>query len=151
MGERIRPIVHLLFACDDAACDLRTDRWVLTNPWSAVTLPPGATFPFRAEEFWVYVQLTDGLGPFDMAVEIRHLVDSGPPRVVGWSPVTRLEFPNEGRLLAIDTAFALRGIPFREAGVYEIRVLADGDEPDSWAPLAGATFELRVLDRRTVI
>src|SRR5207245_222412 len=122
-----------------AVYDLRTDRWMLTNPWSTVALPPGAKFPFRAEELWVYVQLTDGLGEFDLAVEMRHLVDDHPARVVGWSPVTKLEFPATGRLLAIDTAFAMRGVPFREPGMYEIRVFADGDDPDSWLPLAGAT------------
>ena len=151
MAERIRPVVHLLFACDDAVCDLQTGRWTLSNPWHAVTLPPGATFPFRADEFWVYVQLAGGLGSFDLAVEIRRLVDDGPPRVVGWSPVSRIEFPADARLLAIDTAFALRRVPFREPGLYEIRVLADGDGPGGWAPLAGATFVLRVLDRRTVV
>jgi hypothetical protein len=97
------------------------------------------------------VQLAGGRGRFEFAVEMRQLFDDGPPRVVGWSPVTRLEFPEGERLLAIDTAFVLRRIPFREAGVYDIRVLADGDDPGSWVPLAGATCELRVLDRRRVI
>jgi hypothetical protein len=151
VGERIRPVVHLLFACDAAERDAGTDRWILTNPWSTVALPPGATFPFRAEEFWVYAQFTGVIGEFELAVEMRHLVDNQSPRVVGWSPVARIVFPAGGRLLAIDTAFALRGVPFREPGVYEIRALADGDDPGSWAPLAGTTFELRVLDRRTVV
>jgi len=151
MAERIRPVVDLLFACDDARYDLESERWVLTNPWYAVTLPPGAAFPFVAEEFWVYAQLADGLGQFDLAVEMRHLVNDGPPRVMGWSPVTRLPFRVGDRLDAIKTAFALRRVPFREPGVYEIRVLAEGDHPGRWEPLTGVTFQLRVLDRREVV
>ena len=51
MIARILPFVRLLFACDDASYEIDNNRWVLTNPWSLVTLPPGATFLFRAEEF----------------------------------------------------------------------------------------------------
>ena len=51
----------------------------------------------------------------------------------------------------IDTAFALRHVPFREPGVYEIRVLADGDEPGSWMPLTGTTYELQILDSREIL
>ncbi len=112
----------------------------MTQSLSLVTLPPGATFPFRAEEFWVYAQLTDGLGQFELAVEMRQRVHDQSLRVVGWSSVTRLEFPSTPRLL-----------PFREPGVYEIRILADSDEPGSWVPLAGSTYELQLLDSRNVL
>src|SRR5438552_12480932 len=91
--NRIRPLVRLLFACDDATWEVDGERWVLTKPWHVVTLPPGATFPFRAEEVWVYAQLSDGLGAFDLAIEMRQLRDDEVPRLVGWSPVTRAEFP----------------------------------------------------------
>jgi hypothetical protein len=113
-------------------------------------LPSEASFPFRSEEFWVYAQLTGGLGEFEIAVEMRHLVDNRPARVVGWSRVTPVDFPAGNRLVAIDAAFPLRGVPFREPGLYEIRVLADGEVPDSWEPLQGV-FEFRVLDGRQVV
>lgn len=151
MAARILPLVRLLFACDEAVCEIDTQRWVLTNPWSLVTVPPGAAFPFRAEEFWVYVQLTDGLGQFELAVEMRQRVHDQSLRVVGWSSITRLEFPGAPRLLMIDTAFGLKHVPFREPGVHEIRILADGDEPGNWVPLAGTTYELQILDSRRVL
>lgn len=96
----------------------------------------------------MYAQLTDGLGAFELAIEMRHVTDDQRLRVVGWSPVTRVEFARGDRLQTIDTVFALRHVPFREPGLYEIRVLADSDAPDGWAPLAGATCELRILDSR---
>lgn len=97
------------------------------------------------------MQLTDGVGQFELAVEMRQRVHDQSLRVVGWSSVTRLEFPASPRLLMIDTAFALRHVPFREPGVYEIRVLADGDEPGSWMPLTGTTYELQILDSREIL
>ena len=148
MAQRIRPTIRLLFACDDATYEIDTSRWVLTNPWYAVALPPGATFPFRADEFWVYVQLSGGSGAFDLAIEMRHLTDDQGPRVVGWSPTARVEFPAGDRLQVIDTAFGLKHVPFREEGLYEIRVLAEGDQPGTWLPRSGSICELRVLDPR---
>jgi hypothetical protein len=151
VAERIRPFVHLLFACDEAVYDTATDRWVLTHPWHAVSLPPEASFPFRSDEFWVSSQLTDGLGKFELGVELRHLLDDQPPRVIGWSRIDSFSFSGANRLAATDTAFPLRHVPFREAGLYEIRILADGDVPDSWEPLPGLTYEFRVLDRRPIV
>jgi hypothetical protein len=150
VADRIRPVVHLLFACDDAVFNLELERWGLTAPWHTVTLPPEVSFPFRAEEFWVYAQLTGGLGEFELGVELRHLVDDGQPRVVGWGRVATVEFPAAERLQAADMVFSLGNMPFREPGIYEIRVLSD-DEPGEWVILAGVTFEFRVLDGRTVV
>ena len=150
MAGRNHPVVHLLFACDNAVYNLELERWGLTAPWHVVTLPPEVSFPFRADEFWVYAQLTGGLGQFELAVELRHLVDDGPPRAVGWGRVATVEFPAAERLQAADMVFSLGNMPFREPGIYEIRVLSD-DEPGEWVILAGVTFEFRVLDGRTVV
>jgi hypothetical protein len=132
----------MIFVCDAAQQDQADGKWVLTNPWSVVMLPPGARFPFRHVACWVYFQLTGGVGAFDVAVEMRQVQDDGTRRSVGWSPTVEMDFPGGSQLLAFDMALRLRRVPFREPGLYEFCVTADS------AVLAGQAAEVRVLDRR---
>lgn len=139
MAEGVPPRVRLLFLCDGAQLDPSDQKWILKHPWSVVRLPPGASFPFRVEELWAYVQLTDGVGRFDLMLEMRQLMDDGTRRTVGSSKSTTLEFSAGNQLLAADDVFHWKKVPFREAGLYEFCVTTEGQE------LQGTTFELRVL------
>lgn len=141
----VLPNVRLVFPCDDARYDLADEKWTLHHPWgSTVVLPPGAQFPFRLVDGWVYTQLTDGVGSVALYVELRQLMDDGTERSVGYSEVNRLELLGESRWLTIDTAFLMKRLPFRSAGRYEFRVVAEGDE--GFRVLAGHATVIRVLD-----
>ncbi len=143
MADRVLPIVRLLFACDSVARDENEDKWILKNPWAVVTLPEGASFPFDAEEIWLYAQLTDGVGPFQLAVEVRHLRDNGSHRTVGRSEPVEIEFGGGNQLAVIDTVFHLTQVPFDEPGLYRFVIMAN------YAELQGQVAEIRVLDRRS--
>jgi hypothetical protein len=130
-----------MFACDEAVIDLGDAKWVLKHPWSVVRLPAGASFPFRHEELWVYAQLTDGVGVFDLAAELCQVMDNGTRRWVGTTGTTRIEFPGGQQLLAFDMAFRLKKAPFRGPGIYEFRMVAEGEL------LPGMTAEIRVFER----
>lgn len=140
MADGVLPRVRLLFLCDEAKYSASEQKWTVKHPWSVVQLPPGAAFPFRAEELWAYAQLTDGVGRFDLMVEMRQLRDDGTRRWAGSSKVEPLDFPGGSQLLAFDKVFHMQGAPFHEAGLYEFCVTADGEV------LEGVRFELRVLD-----
>jgi hypothetical protein len=146
MSPTVLPQVRLIFACDAAWRDPRTGQWVLNHPWSVRLLPAGASFPFRLPECWVYAQFSEGVGAFDLAVAMSLVHVNGARTVLGWSN-TRVQaiFPGGRQLLTVDTAFHLTRLPFRQEGLYEFRVVADGQ------PLAGRTAEVRVLDRRTTL
>lgn len=146
MAEQVPPLVRMLFPCDMAVLDVTDQKWTLTNPWSVVMLPPGAAFPFRVVEFWVYAQFTGGVGDFDLAVEMRQVQDDDTRRTVAWSKATRMGFPSGQQLLAFDMAFHMKRVPFRGPGLYEFCVTVDAEEGHQ--VLAGQTAELRVLDRR---
>jgi hypothetical protein len=150
MADRVMPIVHLIFPCDDAVIDLADGKWVLRNPQAITYLPPGASFPFRESELWVYAQLTGGLGRWELAVEVRQKRDDGSYRFVGIGATTELEFEPGPRLVVEATAFGFRNLPFREEGLYEFRVIAQmGDAvAPTYEALSGPVAELRKLDRR---
>lgn len=140
MADRVLPIVRLMFPCDEAVIDLAEMTWELKNPWFEIAIPSGAKFPFRHNNSWVYAQLTDGLGSFGVRVEMRQLMDDGGRRTIGTSGPTRMEFRADRRLFALATAFELKSVPFREAGLYEFYLIADeGDQ------MEGQTAVIRVL------
>lgn len=140
MADRVLPLVRLMFLCDTAAIDLADMTWELKNPWLEIALPPGVRFPFRHDGVCVYAQLTDGLGSFDVRVEMRQLMDNGGRRTIGVGASTRVEFPAHRRLFASDVVFEIKRVPFREAGLYEFYLASDVGEQ-----LEGQTAVIRVL------
>ena len=92
MADRVLPIVRLMLPCDLAVLDLEDLTWELKNPWYEIAIPAGAKFPIRHDNFWVYAQLTDGLGSFDVRMEMRQLMDDGGRRTIGTGGPTRMEF-----------------------------------------------------------
>src|SRR4051794_37764860 len=116
MADRVAPIVRLMFPCDEAALDADADKWTLTNPWAVVGLPAGASFPFDVDELPVYVQFTDGVGTFDLAVEVRRVSVDENRAVVGQSGSIRMTFPPGLQILEFDEVFFLTRVPFDEAG-----------------------------------
>lgn len=140
MADRVAPIVRLLIPCDGATLDPHDHWWVITNPWAVAGLPPGSTFPFDVEELSVYVQVTDGVGTFDLAVDIRRVLPDETRVPVGRSQPTRITFAPGDQILFQDWAFVLAGVPFDEPGLYEFVIVTDDVELD------GHSAVIRMLD-----
>lgn len=149
MADRVLPSVRLLLPCDTANFDLSDERWVLKNPWGTVELPPGQTFPMRVTEMWVYTQFVDGLGTFDLAVELLRVMGDESRRSIGTSATTPIKFSAGEQLSIRGSAFGLKRVPFRGAGLYELRAVSVTDVGSE--VLAGRTAEVRVLDRRATL
>jgi len=147
MAARVLPRVRLIFPCDDAVA--RSDgRWVLTNPRAILAVPAGIAFPVNVREMWVYAQFTDGVGEFDLAMEMRFVQVDDTRTVIGRGKPTRLTFPAGRQLQAFDRAFRLTNVPFKEQGMYEFAVVVVSDKASQVVPLAGETALFRVLDSR---
>lgn len=141
MADRVLPIVRLLVPCQEAHHDADSGEVVILNPWAVMGPPDGTGFPFDADEIWVYAQVTDGVGTFGLAVEVRQVYDDDrPDRAVGRGGAVTLAFPGGSQLAVYDVAFRITAVPFDEPGLYEFRVLA-GDEA-----LEGHTVTIRMLD-----
>ena len=136
MANRVLPRVRLFFPCDSAILDLADDKWVLKNPWHAVALPAGAGFPFRVVEIALYAQLTDGVGEFQLSVQLRHTESQ---TILGKSLPTPREFVGGGQLAVVEEVFLLSGVPFPRADLYEFNLLANHQL------LEGGTAHLRVF------
>lgn len=143
MADRVLPIVRLLFPCDAATFDTASGRWTLTNPWAVLMLPTGATFPFDHGHLWLYAQLTEGVGAFNLGAELRLVLPDGSrPVVESWTNLMPVQFPGGQQLQVFDTAFRLTEVPFERSGIYEFGLLGN------YAPLQGRTVQFRVLDGR---
>jgi len=125
MANRVLPKVRLFFPCDSATLDPADNKWVLKNPWHTVGLPPGASFPFRVVEIWLYAQLTDGIGDFQLSVQLR---DSESQTILGTSPPTQREFVGGNQWAVIEEVFHMTMIPFPRANLYEFKLLANHAE-----------------------
>jgi hypothetical protein len=97
---------------------------------------------------WVYAQFTDGVGEFDLAMEMRFVQVDDTRTVIGRGKPTRLTFPAGRQLQAFDRAFRLTNVPFKEQGMYEFAVVVVSDKASQVVPLAGETALFRVLDSR---
>ncbi len=149
-SQVILPRVLLVIPVQEAVFDLADEQWEVKQPFGTHRfLPPGADFPFREPEVWVYTQLQGGLGPVEVVVEFRQRLDEDTDRVsyrsVGVSAAVRIDFErNESRLTIRETVFGFSLLPFREEGTYEFRllaVLAGGGT----VPLSGVTCDLSML------
>jgi hypothetical protein len=136
MANQVLPIVRLFFPCDSATLDLADNKWTLKNPWHTVGMPAGLTERFIQPEIWLYAQLTDGLGKFNLVVEMR---DSESQTIIGRSRPEPRDFQGGQQLLAVEVVFKMTNVPFPRPGVYEFKLLGN------YAPLDGGSAFLRVL------
>ena len=116
MASQVLPKVRLLFACDGAVQNTQDKKWVVKHPWSLVQLPPGAMFPFKAEEVWVCVHLPNGVGQFDLMIEVRQVMDDGTRRLACQSRSLRKAFPGGSQLLVFDEVFHMKKFRFAKRG-----------------------------------
>jgi hypothetical protein len=107
---------------------------------TTVALPEGKTFPFKATRLKVFVQLAEGIGTFDIGIEMRLILANGGRQIIGRTPTLRLEFPEHERLFTRDVDFDFENVPFRMAGIYEYAAMANH------AQCPGATAGSNVLD-----
>lgn len=136
MADRVLPIVRLFFACDSAIIDLSDEKWLLKNPWHTLAMPPGVKEKFVQMVIWLYAQVTDAVGEFNLRIQLQ----TKDGFVLGASDVQPVVFPGTDRLAVFERVFKMTDVPFPRPDVYEFRLIAN------YAELEGGKFELRVLE-----
>jgi hypothetical protein len=100
-------------------------------------LPDGQTFPILAEQMWVYFQLWGDVGEYRLRtrlVRIRTTEDDEEEEVQLGPDGEPREFPMPPRRPVLvsglnymeEAAYLIGPVPFREAGLYEYQLWADG-------------------------
>jgi hypothetical protein len=151
MADRVLPIVRMLFVCNDAVFHQADDKanlwqWQLTEPLTSVRYPPGVMGNFDVEQLFLYAQFTQGVGEFDLCVQMQRIEFDGVTEAISHSiaksDLRRIDFGGIDRLDTCDFVFDLTMVPFDAAGIYRFSVWSN------YIQLPGATAELRVLDGR---
>jgi hypothetical protein len=132
-------VVRLFVICAKAELNATAEVYTLVDPMVVVQMPPGRTTEHVQEELFLYLQLSDGLGEFDVSVEMW--CDHAGPEFEGVpvvrSPVVRQTFPH--KLTVVEMAFRLDQVPFPKPALYEFVVRAGGEV------VRGETGFIRVL------
>ncbi len=128
--------MKLFFPCEEAEFDPDAAAYRLLAPLHALVMPPGVLTRFECERIECYVQFSDALGTFHIAVEVL----PGTADVVAYRsrPVT-VTFAPTARLAVFDVVFRMTRVRFRNPGLYRLRIVCNH------APLPDSEFWLRVL------
>ncbi len=142
---KVRPTVRFFAVCADAvlsvpkSLDLLDGWWELHNVLHTVWMPPGVSKNFGVNELFVYAQLTDGVGEYNLGVTVEEadLVNPKRNRLMGRSDPSTVSFTDTWEVLM--ETIKLSEVPFPKPGQYLFRLMLDGEE------LPGGSMYLRVM------
>lgn len=137
MAGRVVPTARLFFPCEEATRNTATGAWILTRPMHTAHPEPRGQFPFEVDELWVYAQLTDGVGKFNLTVQVLDYVTG--TILVASRPEPR-EYTGGEQWRVHDEVFLLTKLTIPRPGVYEFRLLANH------APVSGGSSFLRIVE-----
>jgi hypothetical protein len=123
MSERVVPVLRLAVLCEDVVYDGEGEPFALEVPVHTIRLAPDADGRIRPPDLKLYLQLSDGLGTFFLAAEIR---TEGGTVVSQTKP--RLEVVFDGtshRAVPMELALDVHDISLRGYGLYEILVFCN--------------------------
>jgi len=112
------PKCKAFLLCQGTIIEKESGNVSIINTFNAFKVAPipGCTGPF-----YIFVQLTDGIGRYDSEIEIVDLADD---RIIARATApAKLEFPQ--KLMRMNVVIPVPPLPVRRAGSYEIRVLAN--------------------------
>ena len=121
-GAKPPPKCKAILLCERLIVDAQTGTASIICVFNALSVPrlPGRTRPFQ-----VYLHLTNGIGRYNIVVEIHDLRKD---EIIGRGSGLGIAFTN--RLEAIQFAIPVPSLPIVHDGAYDLVVLADGQEID---------------------
>jgi hypothetical protein len=114
------PQCKAFLICEEAEIDDITGQFNLYNVVNWLSLPdfPGETPPLAS-----YLQLYDGIGRYDLSIELRNLADDTSVTAENFS---YLDFPE--RLAKMELVLPIDSVRLPRPGRYELAILFDGQE-----------------------
>ena len=116
------PKCKAILLCDQVIIDSLTGKPSVIGIFGGFNAPsfPGQTAPFTA-----FLQLTDGIGEYQITIEILDLQEEA---VIARAQGPPINFPD--RAMKMNCFIAVPPLPLAHAGRYDFVVLADGQEID---------------------
>jgi|ERR1043165_2861325 hypothetical protein len=116
------PRCKAILLCEKILVEPRTKRLSLINVFRSLqlTVVPGQTAPMV-----VYVQLVDGIGRYDITLQIRDLAQD---RIIGKGRGLKVFFPDP--LSVHEVTLRIPPLPISHSGKYDVIVFANGQEID---------------------
>ena len=84
-----------------------------------------ADFPGQSERMRIFLQLVEGIGEYDIRVEVHDLAED---RIIFRARAPRVSFPN--RLDVRQLSFLIPALPLHHPGKYDVIVFGNGMEID---------------------
>jgi hypothetical protein len=115
------PVCKAILLCDAVLADPFTGKGSVVGIFERFNV---LSFPGHTTTFFVYVQMTNGIGRYHITVEIRDDDD----QIIARAGVAEMEFEDRAKkgILLIPVP----PVPLLRAGAYDFIVFADGQEID---------------------
>lgn len=119
-GQKPPPKCKALLLCERTIIEAGTGNVSIIGVFDAFILP---SFPNRTRPFTAFLQLTDGIGRYDIIVEIHDLQRD---EVLGRGSGLGLIWPD--RLVKVNLMIPIPALPLTHPGSYDLVVIANGQE-----------------------
>jgi hypothetical protein len=108
-----------MILCEEIVIDpTRANRYTLVGVTHAVHSFSTPPYPYTHSRIYVFAQLTSCHGPGKVRIEV---VEGETDKVEYKTPTWRFPFPNDP-LTVYNLSVRLRDVPFREPGLYGVRL-----------------------------
>jgi len=116
------PRCKAILLCERIIAEATTQKVSLIDVFLEVSLPsfPGHSIPMR-----VFLQLIDGIGRYELTLEIQDLAEQ---RTIARGAGPRIAFPD--RVTPLQLSLPIPGLTLMHPGRYDVIVFADGQEID---------------------
>jgi hypothetical protein len=121
-GQKPPPRCKAILLCEQAIIEAGTGNVSVIGIFDRFVVPE---IPGRTRAFTVYLHLTDGIGRYDVVVEVHDLQED---KVIGRADGIALRFPE--RLHRQNVIVLVPPLSIHHPGRYDVVVFVDGQEID---------------------
>lgn len=122
MSEKPLPRCKALLLCENVTRDEQTGRLTVVGIMDTIWFPE---YPATTPQFYVFIQLTGGIGAYKVAIKVRDLADDS---VMGGAGSYSIEFKD--RAYHDNRVIGFPPFTLPHPGAYEIALLVEDQEFD---------------------
>src|ERR1051325_339286 len=121
MEEKPLPGFKAILLCERTMIEAGTGKISLIALIGTIAFP---SFPAQTRPMKLFLHLVDGIGDYDITIEVHDLSDLSEGEIVKKTNAVRVSFPE--RLASRKLIFSVRSLSLPHAGRYDVIVLGKG-------------------------